>query len=244
MTGSELSLYHELARHYDDLYSWKDYRHEAQRLEEIARRFSASGTASWLDVACGTGRHLEYLRRGRSVAGVDASSEMLRVARHRLPGVRLLRGDMRSFRLGRRFDVVSCLFSAIGHLPTETDVRTAFANFARHLKVGGVAIVEPWIEPSDYRTGSIDLRAYQTPEVAFVRCSSSSHRRNHSVTHYHYLVGKRGRGFRYFEEKDVGLMVDRNRLLELMRGVGFRPRFLARGFTGRRGLLVGTYSGV
>jgi len=37
-------------------------------------------------------------------------------ARTRLPGVPLFEGDMRSFELDRRFDAVTCLFSAIADM--------------------------------------------------------------------------------------------------------------------------------
>jgi len=142
-TDPGLSQFHGLAKYYDAINDWKDYRRETERLETIARSFGRPGRTAWLDVACGTGRHLEFLRRRHTTVGVDGSREMLRIARRRLPGVPLVLADMHTFRLKRRFDVVSCLFSAIGHLRTKEDVRTTFANFARHLNPGGVAIVEP-----------------------------------------------------------------------------------------------------
>jgi ubiquinone/menaquinone biosynthesis C-methylase UbiE len=239
VTEAGLTQFHELAKYYDAINDWKDYRGESQRLETLARRFGRPGRTTWLDVACGTGRHLEYLRRRHSTVGVDGSREMLRCARRRLPGVPLVLGDMRAFRLNRRFDVVSCLFSAIGHLRTKEDVRKAFANFARHLNPGGVAIVEPWIQPSAFRPGRIYLRTYESPAVTVVRCASSSRRGNRSVIHYHFLVGERGRQIQHYEETDVGLMLSREELLALMRSAGLTPRFLARGFMPGRGLLIG-----
>ena len=243
MTGSGLSQFHELAEYYDAINARKDYHGESERLETIARRFGRPGRTTWLDVACGTGRHLEFLNRRHSTVGVDGSREMLRIARRRLPRVRLVLGDMRAFRLNRRFDVVSCLFSAIGHLRTKGDVRTAFANFARHLNPGGVAIVEPWIEPSAWRPGMIHLRTYEGPAVTVVRCASSSRRGNRSMIHYHFLIGKPGREIRHYEVTDVGLLLSRDELLELMRSAGLQPRFLARGLTPGRGLLVGVKIG-
>lgn len=239
MAGSKLLIFTELAEQYDLLYSWKDYGGESTRLEGIARRYGRPGRTTWLDVACGTGRHLQFLSRTHSSVGLDASREMLRVARRRLRGVRLMLGDMRTFRLDRKFDVVSCLFSAIGHLSSESDVLATFSNFARHLRSGGVAIVEPWIEPSGFLPGMIHLVSYQGPKSTVVRLASSSRRGRRSFIHYHYLVGRRGHGIRSLEETDVGLMVPRERLLSLLDRAGFDSRFLSRGLTGKRGLLVG-----
>jgi ubiquinone/menaquinone biosynthesis C-methylase UbiE len=239
MVASRPLMFHRLAQHYDAMVAGKDYRSEAQLLESLARRFGRSGGKSWLDVACGTGKHLEVLRQRYSVTGLDISTEMLRVARHRLPKTRLLRGDMRTFRLDETFDVVSCLFSAVGHLKTERDLQTAFTNFARHLRPGGVAIVEPWIDPSDFRSGYVHLITHQSPTTTIVRLAYSSRRKDRSAIRYHYLIGETGRGVRHLEETDIGLLVPRSRLLEIMQEAGLKSRFLTRGLTSGRGLLVG-----
>jgi ubiquinone/menaquinone biosynthesis C-methylase UbiE len=242
MAKSRNLMFGQLARYYDLVYSGKDYRTEVLRLQSLARRWGRSGGRLWLDVACGTGRHLEILRRSYSVSGVDRSDEMLRVARRRLPGVRLRSGDMRTFRLKQRFDVVTCLFSAIGHLASQRDLQLAFANFARHLKPGGVVMVEPWIDPSRFSPGHVHMVTFSDPSVMIARISFSSRKGNHSRVHYHYLIAEKGRGIRHFDEIDVGLLASRHDLLTAMRGAGLRARFLEKGFTAGRGLLVGTKS--
>jgi SAM-dependent methyltransferase len=234
-----LHLYRDLAEYYDIQYAWKDYRAEVRQLEQIVRRFGRSDGRSWLDVACGTGKHLEHLSRRHECVGVDASAPMLRVARRRLPGIRLVRADMRTFSLGRQFDVVSCLFSAVGHLDSERDLERAFARFAEHLKPGGVAIVEPWILPSRAKPGHIHLRTYQDPGLTLVRLAYSVVRGRRTIIRYFHLVGVPGRGIRFLEEVDRGLMVDPDGLQRLMRRAGLVPHFLARGFTRDRGLLIG-----
>ncbi len=233
-------MFGALARYYDLQYATKDYRAEAQRLEELARRYGRSGGDAWLDVACGTGRHLEILRGRYRVVGVDRSPQMLRVARRRLPGVEVHLGDMRNFRLSDRFDVLSCLFSAIGHLRTEAELRRAFANFARHVKPGGVVIVEPWIEPSRFFPGHVHGIVTRSRELVVARVSYADRRGNRSRVTYHYLIAEKGRGIRHLAETDVGLLVSRPNLLRAMRDAGLRARFYRRGLGSGRGLLVGT----
>jgi SAM-dependent methyltransferase len=232
-------MFYRLALYYDDLVGEKDYRWESRALTSLARRLVRSRGRAWLDVACGTGRHLSFLRRRYAVTGVDLSREMLRVAHRRLPGVRLILGDMRSFRLDETFDVVSCLYSAIAHLKTERDLAAAFANFARHLKPGGIAIVEPWIDPGDFRSGYVHLLTHRSPSVTVARMAFSSRRGRRSMVHYHYLIGRTGRRVEHFEEVDIGLLVPRARLLRLMGDAGLTPRFLRQGLTTGRGLLIG-----
>jgi SAM-dependent methyltransferase len=239
MSAAGPSQFYRLAKYYDPITSTKDYRAEARELEKIARRFVRSGGREWLDVACGTGSHLAHLRRRHIVAGLDRSPEMLRIARRRLPGIPLRCADMRSFRLAQSFDVVSCLFSAIGHLESEHDLLVTFANIARHLKPGGIAIVEPWIDPADYRPGFVHLVTHRSLDLTVVRLAQSSRRRNHSIVRYHYLIAERGHRIRHFDVTDKGLLVPRRRLLGLARKAGLSARFLRPGLGSGRGLLIG-----
>ncbi len=232
-------MFGRLAKYYDVLYADKTYESEVTRLESIARRFSRCGDESWLDVACGTGRHLEILRHQHSVVGVDRSVEMLRIARRRLPGVTLRRADMRTFRLDARFDVVTCLFSAIGHLQSEKDLQQAFSNFARHVKPGGAVIVEPWIDPSEFHPDFLHLVTHRSPGLIVVRLARSSRKGNHSIIRYHYVIAEKGRRIRHFEEIDRGLLVSRQHLLRAMRRTGLKARFLKGGLTTGRGLILG-----
>jgi SAM-dependent methyltransferase len=239
MAGSKPLMFHELASVYDRVYASKDYRGECRTLRELARRYGGRRPESWLDVACGTGRHLEILRNDCAVEGVDLSRGMLRIARRRLPGVPLHQGDMRSFDLGRPFDVVTCLFSAIGHLSSERDLTATFANFTRHLRPGGVAIVEPWIDPRDWKGKHLHLVTREDAAGKIVRLASSRRKGNRSFVQYHYLIGEPGRGVRHYAETDIGLMVRRERLAELMGRSGLRAHVIPHGFAARRGLIVG-----
>jgi ubiquinone/menaquinone biosynthesis C-methylase UbiE len=232
-------MFHELAPYYDLLADRKDYRSEVRTLEQYVHRFGRSTGRDWLDVACGTGRHLEHLRRRFRVAGVDLSPAMLRIARRRLPGVRLYRGDMRTFRLARSFDVVSCLYSAIGHLASEDELRTTFANFARHLRPGGLAIVEPWLSPERFRPRSVHLVSARTPQVCVARMSYSTRRGRRSSVDYHYLIGRTGGAVEYVRDTSRGLLLSPIRLIRLAADAGLRARFVRAGLSPGRGLLIG-----
>jgi ubiquinone/menaquinone biosynthesis C-methylase UbiE len=232
-------MFHELAPFYDRFLEEKDYRGEVRRLDELARKHGRSRGRTWLDVACGTGRHLEFLRATHDVTGLDRSPEMLRVARQRLPRVALVRGDMRTFRLPRRYDVISCLFGAIGNVPTEQGVQQTLLNFANHLKPGGLLILEPWIDPEEYHVGFLRLMKYDDPSVKLVRLAFSDRRGNRSISRTHYLVGERGRGMRHQEEVDVRRMVPYRTLAEMIRRAGLRTVMVRRGLETGRSLFLG-----
>jgi ubiquinone/menaquinone biosynthesis C-methylase UbiE len=80
---------------------FKDYAAEAEVLRALIQERSPDAT-SVLDVACGTGKHLEQFQRWYKVEGLDLDEGLLAVARQRLPDVPLHVADMTSFRLGGR----------------------------------------------------------------------------------------------------------------------------------------------
>jgi SAM-dependent methyltransferase len=168
--------YAHSAQAYDLLHATrgKDYGQEASALTDCIRR-RRPGARTLLDVACGTGVHLAALAgAGWDVEGLDLSDDMLAAARPRLPGVPLRAADMRTFRLGRRFDAVVCLFSAIGYMTTIDDLATAVANMGDHLVAGGVLVVEPWFEPDDWLEGYVHAESAEAADLAVARASRST----------------------------------------------------------------------
>lgn len=132
---------------YDAIYAKKDYESEAGKLKDLIDRYKKTEGNDLLDVACGTGLHLPFLTDEFNVTGVDLSSQQLEKARKRLPDLDFIQGDMRDFDLSRQFDVVTCLFSSIGYVHPAEEMAKAVTNMARHLKPGGVILIEPWLQP-------------------------------------------------------------------------------------------------
>jgi len=233
-------MYAALARYYDLIYEGKDYRTESRSILRLARRELGRAPRTLLDVACGTGRHLAEFRRHLSVEGVDASREMLRIARQRLGrDVPLHRGDMRDFRLGRRFDAISCLFSAIAYLATRRDRELALANFYRHLRPGGVALVEGWVLPSRWKDHSVHLQAHKDPDTVVACVSSSRREGNDSVIEFQYLIAERGKRIRHLTELDRFPLVEPEEMLRSFRRIGFRAKAVRSGTYRDRALYIG-----
>jgi ubiquinone/menaquinone biosynthesis C-methylase UbiE len=173
---------------YDLEYSFKDYATESATVERIIRERNP-GAKTLLDVACGTGRHLEHLQASFACEGADLDEGLLDIARKRVPGVPLHHADMRDFDLGWRFDAITCLFSAVGFVGgTEGLAATAHA-FARHLNPGGVALVEPWLTPDAWVTNRPHLLTYEEPGLVLARATVSGLRDERvSTTEMHYVV--------------------------------------------------------
>ncbi|ADH61992.1 Methyltransferase type 12 [Allomeiothermus silvanus DSM 9946] len=127
-------------------YSFKDYRAEAEAVHARIQQ-AHPGAKNLLEVACGTGKHLEHLKAHYEAVGLDLDAKQLEEARRRNPEVVFYQGDMRTFDLGRTFDAITCLFSAIGHAGSVEGLEAAVYTMARHLNPGGVLLVEPWLSP-------------------------------------------------------------------------------------------------
>ena len=199
------------ARHpelYDLEYSFKDYEGECTRIEEIVHA-RAPNARTLLDVACGTGKHLEHLRTRFSCEGVDLDTGLLSVARERLGNdVPLHEGDMRSFDLGRRFDVVTCLFSAIGFVGDLDGLAAASRSLAAHVAVGGVLIVEPWLTPDVWRPGRPHVLAADAEGLALARVTVAGQRGRLSTTEMYYTLGTPDGVEQWQEGHELGLFTD------------------------------------
>ncbi|MFN0154465.1 MAG: class I SAM-dependent methyltransferase [Gaiella sp.] len=221
---------------YDLIYGAKDYVDEVRTLHRHVRRL-APAASTWLDVACGTGKHLAELRRDFQVEGVDVSPRQLTVARERLPGVRLTRADMRELRLGRRFDVVSCLFSAIGLMRTLGDLRLATRRLAEHVGDGGVLVIEPWTFPENWRDGNVSLDSVSATGLALARACVSSRRNRLTRLDFTYVYATTT-GTRTWRERLEVRLSTREELLDAVARAGLEPSFDEAGLTGR-GLVFG-----
>jgi SAM-dependent methyltransferase len=193
---------------YDLFYDWKDYRAEAERVRELVGARNPQAR-SLLDVACGTGRHLEHLRRWYAVEGIDLDRSMLAVAARRLPGIPLQVGDMAGFDLGRQFDVVTCLFSSIGYMHTMPQLRRALKTMARHLTPGGLLILEPWLAPAAFDRHQLGrLIVAERAELQAVRMNDSRVDGRLSIMDFHYLIGRPGSVEHIVETHALGLFTE------------------------------------
>lgn len=163
---------------------------------------------------------------------------MLRVARRRLPGVRIRRADMRTLDLGRRFDAVVCLFSAIGYLTDPADLRETWRRITAHLTPGGVAVVDGWVRPQAWIEGVRPMVGVAADEArVVVRMDHSSRDGDITTLTMRYLVGTVD-GIEDFVERHVMRLVDDGEHLVAMRDAGLHAE-VVEGITLSRARFVG-----
>lgn len=127
--------------------------------DDIASDFAASRKRPWpetvefetrlppnarvLDLGCGNGRAVQFLReRGHRVTGLDGSRALLRIAAGAHDA--LVEGDAVSlpFRSGR-FDAIHCV-ATLHHLPSERERGECVRESSRVLRPRGLLLLSVW----------------------------------------------------------------------------------------------------
>jgi SAM-dependent methyltransferase len=122
-----------------------------------------------LDVGCGSGKHLEYLRaRGLHCSGIDNSATVMRVLRRQGIGNAL---RMDAFRLGfaaDSFDSVTLFANGLSMGGSVPGMRALLAEFSRVTSAAGRVVVtnldvRQSLRPADHRYHQANLAAGRLP---------------------------------------------------------------------------------
>ena len=111
------------------------------------------------------------LSTNATLTGLDRSPGMLAIAAGKVPSASFVEADMACFSLGRRFDVVLCIFDSINHLLTLEDWRSFLECVHDHLSDGGLFLFDvntvgelrrlgeepPWVYDFEGGTAIIDV---------------------------------------------------------------------------------------
>jgi len=228
------------AKYYDQIYlKRKDYKKEAEVLNGVIRQFEEKRSKNLLDVGCGTGEHLKHLSSKFKCTGMDVNRSMINLAKKKVPNAKFEVADMVRFSLKEKFDVITCLFSAIGYVGTFDNMVKTLENFHKHLSEKGLTIVEPWIFRKDFKEGYVALDTYENEKVEFARMATSKILRSKWIIFMHYLIAEKGK-IKYFKELHKMLAVQYEDYIKAFDLAGFKnARFLKENlWDGSRGLFI------
>jgi dTDP-3-amino-3,4,6-trideoxy-alpha-D-glucopyranose N,N-dimethyltransferase len=163
---------------------------------------------------------------------------MLDRAAARLPDVPLHHGDMRGFELGRSFDIVTSLSSAIAWMPTVEELRKAVSTMARHLAPGGLLVIEPWPAPGEESgEGEPWVTSVDEPGRSVVMMETTRLADRRWIQDSHYLIWT-ARGIEHAHERTELGAFTRDDLSATMSEAGLTVEYLSGGPHGR-GLWLG-----
>ena len=134
---------------YDELADWwtlfshpADYEEEAGLYSDAIDRLARRDVRRVLELGCGGGNNATHMKARYDLTLTDVSKRMLEVSRRQNPECRHELGDMRTLRLGERFDAVF-VHDAVMYMTTNEDLVAAVTTAAGHLEPGGVALFVP-----------------------------------------------------------------------------------------------------
>lgn len=128
-----------------------------------------------LELGCGTGRVLiPTARAGIPIVGLDLSPHMLEICRERLARepaevrdrAKVVEGDMRDFRLGARFALITTPFRPFQHLLTTDDQLACLRSTNAHLAAGGRLVLDLFqVDPCRIHHPVFQNEEEDTPET-------------------------------------------------------------------------------
>ena len=231
-------MYKELAKYYDLIYKWKDYKKEADKIKRLISRYKKSVGNDLLEAGCGTGRHLKFFENEFSCVGADINRKMLDIAKKNVKKSVLKRLNMIDFRLNKQFDVILCLFSSIGYVKNYSNLRKTISNFANHLKKGGIIIIEPWFGKSEYKAGRPWMTTYDGKYIKIARLNVSRIKDGISILDFHYLIAEKNKNVKHFVDRHRLGLFDFEKTLKIMKESGLSVVFLKNGLMKDRGLYI------
>lgn len=233
-------MFTKTARYYDAISAarGKDYEAEADWIRASVEAELPQRRIALLDVACGSAKHLARLASSFDVEGLDVDPAMIEVARERLPHVPFHVARMQDFSLERRFDVILCLFSSIGYVKDEAELRQTCETVFRHLNPGGIFLLEPWLRPDQFQAGQVNAIFIDQADMKISRIEIAERYGDTSVLRMHYMVGQPAGVEQFAETHAMALFTD-EQYRSALRAAGFEERF-ERSDLFLRGLYIAT----
>ena len=209
----------DAARLYDLFHQGKDYSADAGRIRDLLISHGVP-RGRVLEGACGTGSYLEPLSKYYQVLGFDADPVMVQAAQARMPRAQIWKGDLRDFEIQPSVHATLMLFGALCYLSLP-QVRLAAQCMRRALRMGGLALVEPWVGPSEFVGGEPHMAVIDRPGVKLVRQVVT--RREDGIAHvdFHYLVARTGRPVQHLVDTNALYLHPRQALLQAVLSGGF-----------------------
>jgi SAM-dependent methyltransferase len=222
-----MKLYDELADWWPVFSPSRAYRLEAAHFVRVLRRATKPPPRTLLELGSGGGNSASYLKAHFEMTLVDVSPRMLRVSRRLNPECRHVKGDIRTVRLGRRYDAVF-VHDAICHMTTEAELLAVMRTAYEHCRPGGAALFVPDFVRETFAEGTDEGGSDgERGSVRFLQWVVDPDPADTTyVVDFAILIRDRKGRARVEHDHHVQGLFRRARWLRLLRDVGFKARVI------------------
>jgi SAM-dependent methyltransferase len=129
---------------YHQLYKSRSYEEAQLLIDNLEKKLGFAPNDTFLDLACGKGRHAIYLNsKGYDVTGIDLSRNNIKSANQSASeNLHFFVHDMRETFCPDSFDFVLNLFTSFGYFEENYDNFRAIKAVAENLKSGGTLVLD------------------------------------------------------------------------------------------------------
>lgn len=227
-------MFAKSAKYYDLIKSLKNYQKESVQIIDALNCFGVS-SGNILDLACGTGEHDKFLKSNFQIEGLDINKEFIEIARVKNPECTYHTGNMIDFKISKTYDAIICLYGSVGYTKSLKNLSRMIACCKRHLRKGGLLIIEPWYNPDNWKVNVVHTASVKSETISITRMAIGS--KDGSIT-FHYLIGENGKGIKYFTETYEFGLFTHEELMKVFHKNKFNTIFMKHTVQ-KRGLYVG-----
>lgn len=172
-----MSVFGEFANYYDLVHQSKDYEKESSYVDSLIRNYKPNARTI-LDIGCGTGNYAFAMQElGYVVTGVDASSQMIRIAKQKLAGKHKDKfwpsfycEKMEEYKCQTKSDAVICLFFSLCYQSTENLIFQSLKRFKELLDDNGILVFDFWNKSGVLaQQPDLKIQRYQTENMEITK---------------------------------------------------------------------------
>ncbi len=218
-------LYNQLAWIWEIIVSEAEYLPQIEFLNKMIQKHKKTLGKDLLDVGCGAGHDHIFLKKEYNIVGLDKYERMLEYARRRNPEVAYIAGDMCTFKLHKKFDIVTAMDMIMYNL-SYSDLEKTLKNFYDHLKIGGVLLFFLEEVKRTFEQNRVLVKQHKRGKTEIV-VIENDYDQDENDTEYEctliFLIRKNG-GLQIEVDKHQMGLFELDQLMEILNKLNFKTR--------------------
>ena len=216
--------YYTLSKYYDLLHHKKNYQQEAKDFSKLIKRYKIAKGNLLVDLACGSGNHISYLKKDFDVLGVDISKKLIKIAKKKNPDVNFFVDDISKIKFYQKFDVITILFSSISYLSKRKFIKT-IKNISKGLNLGGILLIETLFLKDNLKEIKSHIRRYSDKDRNITRKINLTTKRNSAKLEADYEIKERNLPKVLIHDKQKLTLLSKEKITKILEKYGLTTRF-------------------